>query len=160
MHFLLQPFLFCTFLMNFRKVPSALFCCFAFLTTSHHHCLKNSVPSFPLKFCLLPAGRMWSGIFPALFYFEICVFKKMNQLLSSMWPLFKTAQHCFKQSAEDYSATASKGIIKRSLCCLVVSSVDQYTTTFFSGNRRVTQEKWRDKPLKVTQAWGCNELQQ
>lgn len=68
-------------------------------------------PQFSIIILSSSSRRYVVRMFPALFYFEICVFEKMNQLLSPMWPLFTTArQHCFKQSAEDCSATEKVGV--------------------------------------------------
>lgn len=86
---------------------------FALLTTPQHHCLKNSVPSSPLIFCCLPAGSVWPEC--SLLYF-IWRFVYLKRWLNS-WALCDPQPHCFKQSAEDYSA-AEEGRV--SLSGLVV----------------------------------------
>lgn len=100
------------------------------------YCLKNAFPVLPIQFHLLPAGSMWSKCSLLLLYFEIYAFKSISQLLSPVWPILQL-HHSVVLSSQlrIILYRENKGIVKQSLCCLSVASVNQYTSTFLLGEQ-------------------------
>lgn len=142
---LIEAFLFCTFLT---------FYCLVSLQPVAPLPEKFSA-RFPIVILPFPSRQYVVSMFPASFYFEICVFKKMNQLPSPLWPILQLHSIALSIQLRIASARASTGVLKGSVCCGPI-----WQTLFPQGAVQWLRKSEEKSLWRVTQAWGCSELRQ